>query len=73
MKGQQTIFEFIKEFGMTCQPMNTAADIAGKPKSQILSVNWYDMRIRENEGNSLDNHLSKAQNQIPKRSRKQFH
>ena len=23
--------------------------IAGKPRSQILSVNWYDMSIRENE------------------------
>ena len=49
VKGLKTIFVFIKEFGMTCQPMNTAADIAGKPKSRNLSVNWYDMSIREKE------------------------
>ena len=49
VEGQMTTFLFIKEFGRTCQPMNTVADTTGKPKSRNLSVNWYDMRIREKE------------------------
>ena len=33
MTGQKTIFLFIKELARTCQPMNTVAETAGKPKS----------------------------------------
>ena len=43
------VFLFIKEFGKICPPMNSVADTSGKPKSRNLSVNWYDMNIRERE------------------------
>ena len=46
-KSQKTVFLFMKEFGRTCLPMNTSTDTSGKPKSRNLSVNWYDMSIRE--------------------------
>ena len=34
VKGEKTIFLIIKEFGRTCQPMNTVGDTLGKPKSR---------------------------------------
>ena len=49
MKGQKTAFSFIEEFGRTCPPMHSVTDTGGKPKSRNLSVNWYDMSIREKE------------------------
>ena len=49
VKGQKTIFLFIKEFGRTCQRINSVADAAVKPKSRNLPVDWYDMSIREKE------------------------
>ena len=49
VKGQKTVFLFMKEFERTCLPMNTVTDTSGKPKSRNLSVNWYDMNIREKE------------------------
>ena len=49
VKGQMNTFLFINEFGRTCPPMNTVTDTSEKPMSRILSVNWYDLSIRENE------------------------
>ena len=45
----QTQKRILKCGGRTCPPMNSVADTAGKPKSRNLSVNWYDMNIREKE------------------------
>ena len=67
----ETQKRILKCGGRTCPPMNSVADTAEKPKSRNLSVNWYDMNIREKErqmeqfiGNSLEIQKSKAQIQI---------
>ena len=51
-------------------------ETSGKPKSKNLSVNWYDVKIPEKERQmvqSLEIQRFKAQIQIPKWWREQFH
>ena len=35
VKGQKTVFPFIKEFGRTCPPMNSVTDASGNPSLEI--------------------------------------